>query len=279
MAIKEILVHLSGAKGGKAVVDAAIDMAQRHEARLIGLFAGVPYEMPTYVIAQLPADVIIAHQEHVEENAQATAEMFEKACTANGISHDYRRGDWRDPVEDIVCMHARYADLVMIEQPDQDSDGSHGREIVDQVVLRAGVPVLIVPNSPAMKGIGTKVLIGWDGGSHAARAVRDALPILEKATSVKVLAVDPKPGLSGLGDLPGADLATFLASHGVKVEADHRKSINGDAGTTLLNEAADIGADLIVSGGYGHSRLGELLLGGVTDTLIEQSAVAVLMSH
>lgn len=279
MAIKDILVHLNGTDDGKAVVEAAIGLAERHDARLVGLYAGVPYDMPTYVIAQLPAEVIIAHQAHVEENAKATADMFEKACMADGISHDYREGDWRDPVEDVVCLHARYADIVMIAQPGPDSAIAHAREIADRIVLGAGAPVIIVPSASPKDSIGDKVLVGWDGGAHAARAIRDALPILEKASSVKVLAVDPKPGRAGLGDLPGADLASFLATHGVKAEADHRKSVGGDVGATLLNEAADYGADLIVTGGYGHSRLGELLLGGVTDTLMEQSSVAVLMSH
>lgn len=278
MAIKDIVVHLSGAEGGKAVVEAAVALAQKHEARLIGLFAGVPYDMPTYVIAQLPAEVITAHQQHVEATAKAAADMFEKACTANGISHDYREGDWREPVDNVVNLHARYADLVMIAQPN-DGAIAHAREVADRIVLGSGAPVIVVPANAAKKGIGDKVLVGWDGGPHAARAIRDALPILEKASAVKVLAVDPKPGRAGLGDLPGADLSAFLATHGVKAEADHMKSVGGDVGATILNEASDFGADLIVCGGYGHSRIGELLLGGVTDTLMEQAAVAVLMSH
>jgi nucleotide-binding universal stress UspA family protein len=279
MAIKDILVHLNGTKGGEAVVKAAVGLAQKHEARLVGLYAGVPYDMPTYVIAQLPAEVITAHQAHVEENAKATADMFEKTCSTNGISHDYREGDWRDPVDEVVCMHARYADLVMIAQPGSDSGIAHAREVADRIVLGAGAPVIVVPPASPMEGIGEKVLVGWDGGAHAARAIRDAMPMLVKASVVKILCVDPKPGSSGLGDLPGADLAAFLATHGVKAEADHRSAVGGDVGATILNEAADYGADLIVTGGYGHSRIGELLLGGVTDTLIEKSAVCVLMSH
>ncbi len=279
MAVKDILVHLSSTEGGKSVVDAAVGLAEKHQARLIGLYAGVPYDMPTYVIAQLPAEVIESHQAHVEESAKATAAMFEKVCTANGISHDYREGDWRDPVDEVVCMHARYADMVLIAQPVDDSAVAHAREVADRIVLHSGAPVMIIPKNSPKKDIGSKVLVGWDGGPHAARAIRDALPILEMASAVKVLCVDPKPGKYGLGDLPGADLAAFLATHGVKAEADHRSAVAGDVGSTLLNEAADYGADLIVTGGYGHSRLGELLLGGVTDTLMEQSSIAVLMSH
>lgn len=279
MAIKDILVHLSGSKSGKAVVEAAVTLAQKHDARLIGLFAGVSYDMPSYVVAQLPSEVIMAHQRHVEENARETGEMFEKACKANGISHETRDGDWRDQVEDVICGHARYVDLVMTGQPDVDADGGRVREIADHVLLRAGAPVIYVPKNPALTGMGERVLIGWDGSAFAARAVRDALPILSKAKVVKVLAIDPKPGVGGLGDLPGADLSHYLATHDVKVEADHRTSGALDVGEVLLNEAADMGADVIVSGGYGHARIGELILGGVTDTLMREMTVPVLMSH
>lgn len=279
MAIKDILVHLSGNKTSKAVVDAAITLAQKHEARLIGLFAGVPYDMPSYVVAQLPAEVIQAHQKHVRESAEATAEMFEHACKNNGIAYETRDGDWRYPVADVICNHARYADLVMTAQPDEDGEGGRVREVADMILLRGGAPVIYVPKKSALQTMGERVLVGWDGGVHAARAVRDALPVLLKASMVKVLAIDPTPGIGGLGDLPGADLSRYLATHGVKVEADHRTSGGLEVGEVMLNTAADMSADMIVTGGYGHSRIGELILGGVTDTLMREMTVPVLMSH
>lgn len=279
MAIKDILVHLSGNKASKTVIEAAVVMAQKHDARLIGLFAGVPYDMPSYVVAQLPPEVIQAHQKHVRESAEVTAEQFEHACKNNGITHETHDGDWRYPVADVICNHARYADLVMTAQPDEDGEGGRVREVADMILLRAGAPVLYVPMTPALMTMGERVLIGWDGGVHAARAVRDALPVLSKARMVKVLAIDPKPGIGGLGDLPGADLSHYLSTHGVKVEADHRASGDLDVGEVLLNSAADMGADMIVTGGYGHARIGELILGGVTDTLMREMTVPVLMSH
>lgn len=278
MAIKNILVHLCGTAAGKPVVETACQVAMAYNARLTGLYAGVPYDMPSYVIAQLPAEVVEAHQRHVEESVHATAQAFEHACTANGISHDIREGDWREPVEDVISMHARYADMVMLAQPDVEKD-SRTRDIADHVVLRAGAPVMVVPRKSAASTIGKRVLVGWDGSAPAARAIRDSLPILEGADTVKVLCIDPKPGIAGLGDLPGADLAHFLASHDVKAEAAHTRSGGVSVGDILLNNAADMGADLIVAGGYGHSRIGELIMGGVTDTLMESMTVPVLMSH
>lgn len=279
MAIKDILVHLDSDDAGAVVVDAAVKMAKAHDARLIGLYAGVPFDIPSYVVAQLPPEVIETHQKHVQESARSTADAFEKACADNDISYDIRTGDWRDPVESIICTHARYADMVMIVQPENEILSGRAREVADHVVLRSGAPVVIVPRKPARTGAGARILIGWDGRRHAARAVKDAMPILAAAESVKILAVDPKPGVAGLGDLPGADLAQYLATHGVKAEADHKASGSLRVGDVLLNEAAEIGADLIVTGAYGHARLGELILGGVTDTLMEEMTIPVLMSH
>ena len=279
MAIKDILVHLSGSKYSDAVIDAAVTLAMRHDSRLIGVFAGVPYDLPTYVVAQLPAEVIQQHQQNVEEREAGAKKAFEDTCQKNGISCETRSGDWRDQVEEVLCAHARYADIVVMGQPDDEEEAQRTRAITDHVILGAGAPVIVTPRTPALKGMGTNVLIGWDGSDHAARAVRNALPILEAAESVKVLCVDPRPGVRGLGDLPGADLARYLASHNVKAEADHYKSEGKGVGVVLLNEAANIGADMIVAGGYGHSRLGELILGGATNTLLDSMTVPVLFAH
>ena len=178
----------------------------------------------------------------------------------------------------MIAEHARYADLVIMAQPN-DEAGSRFREIADLVTLRAGAPVMLVPEKSPMDKIGARILVAWDGSAPAARAVRDAMPFLEKASFVKVFAVDPKPGISGLGDLPGADLAHHLASHGVNAEAEHSSSGGVRIGDILLNKATDMGADMIVTGAYGRSRIGELILGGVTDTMMSSMTVPVLMSH
>lgn len=279
MAYKNILVHLSEKRASANAVEAAISIAKSHGSRVIGLFAGLPYEMPSYISAQLPAEIISAYKTNTKEQSDKLIAQFEKQCADEDIKCEARVGDWNDLIERVVCSHARYADLVIIGQPDTENDGGYTRDATDYILLNAGAPVLLVPTRTATHGFGGRVLVGWDGSANAARAIRDAMPMLEKATAVKVLAVDPKPGKHGLGDLPGADIARHLATHGVTAEADHVASGNLKVGEVLLNEAADMGADLIVTGGYGHSRLGELILGGVTDTLMKQMTVPVMMSH
>ena len=279
MAYKNILVHLSDKRASENAVEAALSIAQKHGSRVIGLFAGLPYDMPQYISAQLPSEIINAYRTNSKEQADKLISMFEKRCADIDVKCESRTGDWNDLIERVICTHARYADLVVIGQPDPENDGGYTRDAADYIVLNAGSPVLLVPTRTATHGFGGNVLVAWDGSANAARAIRDAMPMLEKAEKVKVLAVDPKPGKHGLGDLPGADIARHLATHDVVAEADHVPSAGIDIGDVLLNEAADMGADLIVSGGYGHSRLGELILGGVTDTLMKEMTVPVLMSH
>lgn len=279
MAYKNILVHLNEKRASENAVEAALSIAQAHGSRVIGLFAGLPYDMPQYVSAQLPVEIVTAYRNNTKAEADKLIAAFEKRCADVDVSCESRTGDWNDLIERVICAHARYADLVVIGQPDPENDGGYTRDAADYIVLNAGAPVLLVPTRTATHGFGGRVLVGWDGSANAARAIRDAMPMLVKATAVKVLAVDPKPGKHGLGDLPGADIAHHLATHGVIAEADHVTSDKIKVGDILLNVAADMGADLIVSGGYGHSRLGELILGGVTDTLMKEMTVPVLMSH
>jgi nucleotide-binding universal stress UspA family protein len=138
--------------------------------------------------------------------------------------------------------------------------------------------VIVVPFIRAAATIGERVLVAWDGGREAARAVNDALPILERAKSVTVLSVNPASE-DGSRREPGADISLHLARHGVKVEAQRRITTEISAGDAILNEIASKGSDLLVMGAYGHSRLRELVLGGVTRQILGSMTVPVLMSH
>jgi nucleotide-binding universal stress UspA family protein len=123
------------------------------------------------------------------------------------------------------------------------------------------------------------VLVAWNASREATRAVNDALPLLEKAGRVTILAVNPRGGIGGHGDVPAADIALHLARHGVRAEAAHTVATDIPDGEALLSYAADIGADMMVSGGYGHSRARELVFGGVTRTLLHEMTIPVFLSH
>ncbi|MDP6786185.1 MAG: universal stress protein [Rhodospirillales bacterium] len=137
----------------------------------------------------------------------------------------------------------------------------------------------MVPYVGSYPKIGERVMVAWDASRLASRAVHDALPFLTAAKHVDVLAINPKGGPQGHGDIPSADICQHLARHGVKVEAQHVYADDIDAGDMLLSQAASRGADLLVMGAYGHSRWRELILGGLTHFVLEHMTMPVMMSH
>ena len=177
-----------------------------------------------------------------------------------------------------VTMHARYADLVVIGQPNPDEGSGVEPGFAHRLVLAAGRPVLAVPYAGEFKTIGKRVLVAWNAGREATRAVTDAIPLLRTADEVTVTAV--RPGRTpGHGEVPGADIGLYLSRHGVRVKVAAIEATDIDVGNELLSRAADRSCDLIVMGAYGHSRVSELVLGGVTRTLFDSMTVPVLMSH
>jgi nucleotide-binding universal stress UspA family protein len=139
--------------------------------------------------------------------------------------------------------------------------------------------VLIVPYAGHFDNVGRRVLIAWNATREAARAVSDAMPLLTSAELVTVPPIDPREGPHGHGELPGADIGLHLARHGVKAQIERTVSAGMPVGEVLLSRVADLGADLIVMGAYGHSRAREVLLGGATRSVLRSMSVPVLMSH
>jgi len=278
MAIRDILVHMDDHESCKTRIAAAVDMAIRHDAHLTGLFVMPSAAIPGYMDVQVPLDLVQMHEDRMKEKAQSVEKIFDHATQPSGVSSEWRCLQGYAP--DIIADHGHYSDLIVIGQHDPAiSLGAGNDEIPDHVVLSSGRPVLIIPNNFAGGVIGKRVIVGWDRGQMATRALHDALPVLQKADAVSIMMVNPKSRPGGVGHSPGADIAHHLARHGVSVEADH--SVNEKIGVCehLLSRAADMGADLIVTGAYGHSRWREIMMGGVTRELLNTMPYPILMSH
>lgn len=177
----------------------------------------------------------------------------------------------------MLILNARHTDLVILGQ--SKTPALLDRHVADHVALGCGRPVLVVPYIGAGSTLGERVFIAWNGRREAVRAIHDALPLLERAKHVTVMAINPRAGAEEHGDVPCADICLHLARHGVEAEAAEVESGDVGVGDMLLSRAADASADLIVMGAYGHSRIRELMLGGVTKHLLEHMTVPVLMSH
>ena len=281
MALKDILVHLDGSKQTEARLRLGANLARKHGAHLAALYV-VDIELP--LIASADAGGGIAMAGIIDQmREQALAE----AAKAEAMVHDRSRMDglsieWR-LVEGVaveqVALHARYADVVIVGQHDPDGSNPQATAIVEHVLFSAGRPVLVVPYAGEHPVAGNRVLVGWKPSREAARAVNDALGILSKAEMATVFSVNPKNGIDAHGEEPGADIALHLARHGIKVEVEHTVAPDVADADILLNQASEMSADLIVIGAYGHSRIREMVLGGVTRTLLKQMTVPVLMSH
>lgn len=282
MPFKDILVHLDATPQSGSRLDVAVSLAQRHGAHLSALHV-VDLAIPLFASGDPGGGAAMA-----QIMTQVRNEALASAATIEGGFRDRMRregmaGEWRQaegPLAETIALHARYSDLAIIGQDDPDAAQPGATGLAGDVLFAAGRPVLVVPYAGHFAEIGRRVLVGWNASREAARAVNDALPLLTGAETVHVLAANPHRGPDGHGDVPGADIALHLARHGVKVTAEHRVAPDiPNAADLLLNEAADMSADLLVVGAYGHSRLREFILGGVTRTLMQQMTVPVLMSH
>lgn len=280
MSHKVILAVLDNSKHIPGVVSVAADLAQRAGAHLIGLYA-VHAEAQSHELQDplLAARTEAYGRKHAEQAKRSESAFHQYTQAVLGDKAEFRRAD-QDSLSAII-VNARYADLVVMGQrdPDEDNTGMPS-SIVDRSVLAVGRPVLVVPYYvSAYPNLGRNVLVAWNGSRESVRAVNDAMPLMQHAERVVVMAVNPGGKRREHGEVPGADLALYLARHGVKAEARASVALEIGAGDELLARASDMGTDLLVMGAYGHSRLQELVMGGVTQTMMEHMTVPVLMSH
>lgn len=276
MGYRTILVHIDPGTRCSLRVEAAINLARQHDAHLIALHALAPFEPPGYVLAQVGPELLEAQKRASIADLARTEREFLAQASAAGLRNIEWRAAIDDPV-DAMTLHARYADLLVIGQTDASQDSNIAADFPERLVLAAGRPVLILPSAGTFPTIGKRILVAWNPSREATRAVTDAIPMLRLADNVHVMAVNPRRGEHG--SVPGADIGLYLARHGVRVEVKSDQGAEIDVGNELLSRAADLDADLIVMGGYGHSRLKEWVLGGATRTILESMTAPVLMSH
>jgi nucleotide-binding universal stress UspA family protein len=279
MDYKTILVHLDRSARRSERLELAFALADRYDAHLVGLFALSAVRMPSYVRADTSATLIAAQNRQRAEEAREAEAAF-RAATAR---HRGVKAEWRVSQADAlgaVQLNARYSDLVILGQRERDAEEGAGiaSEFVDELVLSCGRPVLLIPYAGRFPDSGKRVLVAWNASAEVSRAIADALPLLARAETVNVVVFET--GQAGdHGEEPGADAALYLARHGVKATVSRYGSPDVDIGSQILSRAADMSADLVVMGAYGHSRMRELVLGGATRTILESMTAPVLLSR
>jgi nucleotide-binding universal stress UspA family protein len=284
MACKTILVHCNDKQRVARIAGSAAGLGERLGSHLIGLSVAPPFQVvPTGMPAAPDALVIDDRAQAYRRDNPMLKAAFEAAVRDRSVTSEWREEDAGSAtVADIVIRHASGADLVVVAQRDPHWPESPWLEVAERLAVDGGRPVLIVPNAGAYSEIGTTALVAWNGRREATRAAFDAVPLLQQARSVKVLSVDAQTtGAStgtSAGDFAAMHLCAGLARHGVTCEAVEGAS-DGSIGHALLDRAAEHGADLLVMGCYGHSRLAELVFGGATRHVLTHMTIPVLMSH
>jgi nucleotide-binding universal stress UspA family protein len=274
--IQDIVVNL-GLGANDPAGDYAVSMGEVFGAHVLGVAVSYEPVIPGTVMGGIPPEIIESQRTESNKKARAAIARFEQAAKRAGISMETRTISTSiSGAADQIGHIGRRFDLIVVGQPGRKD--SLPDEVIDEGVLfESGRPVIFVPF--IQKG-GVKldrIMVCWDGSRAAARAIADAIPLLKKAKQVEVVIISDKPNKKD--EVPGADLGQHLARHGLKVDVKRITSPDIDVPSTILSHAADSSADMIVMGGYGHSRLREFVLGGATRGLLESMTVPVLMSH
>jgi nucleotide-binding universal stress UspA family protein len=269
-----MMVHVDVARDCEQRIQLALALADRFEATLIGV-AGLPLQ-PAFA-----AGGVVVYREPSEDHCRAvSARLDEMGRRFRGKGQHLRQVEWRAALElphELVSREARAADLVIVGA--RHADGGNVHDLVDPgaILLRGGRPLLVAPDVVVPSQL-RRIVVAWKDTRECRRAVRDALPFLHKAEDVLIVGID-----EGQSDNPGkgslSDVAEYLRRHRVVAPREVWRRARGSVGAELLHLVRDEGADLIVAGGYGHSRLGEWIFGGVTHEFLTSTPVCCMLSH
>jgi nucleotide-binding universal stress UspA family protein len=275
--LKDITVIVDNA-GERRAAKVAAELARVSEAHLTGIALAVDPLVPVYTVAApIPTEFIVAAHEQGVEEANAALAAFDAIGSAAGVTTESRLAESISGDFSSVIRNAILTDLVVVGQDDPDHEEPLRAALIEEILFQAGLPVLLVPYSGAREFHADKAVIAWNGSPQAARAVRAAMPLLALSKSVLVAIVDE--GAPPPDEARGADIGAYLARHGLKVEVRTISNAHEGAGQALLNLADDEEATWLVMGAYGHSRIRQFLLGGVTRSILGRATIPVLMAH
>jgi nucleotide-binding universal stress UspA family protein len=280
MELKTILVHLDHSQRCATRVAVAARLARTHGSHLVGLLPTGLYSgiVPSNAIQSGTTDAIAEAAEILLRRADAVAAAFERQALDAGLpSHELRRVEGMNP--ESVVFHGRASDLVVLGQGDRaKADDVLIRALAQEVMFAGGRPVLMIPFAGSFEDVEGHAVIAWDASREAARAVADALPLLARASRVTLLSLRRDPDLQMEGRLLAPEVGQWLLRHGIR--ADFVQHVTGiGTADALLSCLSDLGASLLVMGGYGHARARQRLLGGVTRSILAEATVPVLLSH
>ncbi|MBR2691038.1 MAG: universal stress protein [Aquamicrobium sp.] len=216
-----------------------------------------------------------AEMRQLEKRTAIVSKMLSQSAVSADLSSNYPDEAWAD---EVIGRRARYADLTVLG-PEVLATVTFKKRIVEAVLFWSGKPLLLVPQGAHATLKPKRVLVAWDASLESSRAVRESLDLLVGAAEVRIVMIDPIKDELHHGDEPGADIAAYLARHGVKVVVDRLPSSNQSVADLLFQHAIDTAAELMVMGAYGHSRLRERIFGGATRSAIDNPPLPIFLAR
>lgn len=281
MSYKSILVHLNSEARVARLMGAAMQLALPSNSHITGLFVipAAPAKSP--LLPMISGSAITSAIDAYRKTGDRIRMAFESATAGQPVVGEWRPYQAKRPgYIEAVLDHARTADIVVAAQKESDWDYADMFDVPDWLAMESGRPVLVVPKAGNIAPIGERIVVAWNNSREAARAVFDALPLLQKAIEVTVLSVEEPSKPEATSEIAGAEIGATLARHGVKANVQQVKpSARGDAGAELLAQVAAHRADLLVMGCFGRSRLREFVLGGASRHVLQNATIPVLMGH
>jgi nucleotide-binding universal stress UspA family protein len=278
MSFRDILAPVISLAHDEAALAAAETVAARFEAHATALIVAVhlasEFSPHNAAFSDVLVDVFAGAKSHVARERKKVTDWLERA-SVRFETRDVRVEDALN--QQLVLAHARRTDLIVLSRPEQN-ERAHDL-LFQHILFGAGRPLLLVPERMREGMAWDRILIAWNGSREAARAVADALPFLKQAHEVVVATVDATPSHGGHGQAPGRGLGAYLARHDVRVEVNNIDGLGRGEAAALMDAARAMDANMLVMGGYGHSRARELVFGGVTRALAEAPALPLLISH
>ncbi len=277
MAIKDLAVAFNASENSKAAVRLAVQMCRKYEATLTGIYTHLPVKFESQVELWISEETRQSLQKADADATTAIGDAFRAAVKEIGFDGPI---EWISPIgqpNDLLAKSARYHDLLLIGQY-SNPDRNQRRVRAEELVMNSGKPIIVVPVDYQVRPFTGHAVVAWDGSRPAARALSDAMQILETKERLDVVTVGAV-GASAAKSAFGQDIVTYLSRHGIDAKQTNLSANREGVGATILDYCSKTDPDILVMGAYGHARLREELFGGVTRHILENANVPVLMAH
>lgn len=276
MKFTDILAIVASAKADEHVIAAAEQLASQTDGKITGLLVGwlppVSLAMEGWAVSPVWGDVVQDSKKQLAAELERVKERLDRTGRSAGVESELLE---LSAGRIVTGLRGRHTDISVVGRPRAD----FGQAIVEGPLFESGRPVLVIPPTWKPRQIGKSVLVCWKPTREAARALADADHFLTTANLVTVATIDAQPSEDGYGPRPGIDITAHLARRGVKAQLANLDSMGRTEVAAIQEHALAVDADLIVMGGYGHSRMSEFIFGGMTRDMLKTATVPVLMSH